>query len=234
MAGASDWDGKIKTAVITGEHPFVVEDLHGFFRSIPEIDFYPQHMEDFVTDSSGSRHWERQTTHGHPWLNYDVIVFYNMHQQIPDPEDKLDARTIEVLERLGETSTGLVFMHHGVLAFMGWQLWSDMVGIQDRSFTADHEHPLSAEVVNPDHPITKDMPSWEMIDETYIIDPPGEDSDILVTTDNPNGVTNLVWTRQHRNSRVMGTQLGHGRIGYNTPQFRQIMARGIQWVAGRL
>jgi type 1 glutamine amidotransferase len=234
MAGASDWNGKIKTAVITGQHPFVVEDLHGFFRSIPEIDFYPQHMEDFVTDIGSSRHFDRQTTHGHPWLNYDVIVFYNMHRTIPDPDDKLGARTIEVLEKLGEMSTGIVMMHHGVLAFKGWQPWSDMVGIQERGFSSDPEHPLSAEVVNPDHPITRDMPSWDMIDETYMMDPAGEGSDILVTTDHPNSLSTLVWTRQHKNSRVMCTPLGHSRKAYNTPQFRQIMVRGIQWVAGRI
>jgi len=240
MAGASDWNGKIKTAVITGEHPFVVEDFHGFFRSIPEIDFYPQHMEDFVTDIGSSRHWERETTFGHPWLNYDVIVFYNMHRSIPDPSDKVGARVIEVIEKLGEMSTGIVMMHHGVLAFVdkdlkkGWQPWNDMVGIQDRTFNSEPEHPLSADVINPDHPITKGMPSWDMIDETYMMDAAGEGSDILVTTDHTKSTSTLLWTRQYRKSRVMCTPLGHSRKAYNTPQFRQIMVRGIQWVAGRI
>ena len=234
MAGSSDWDGKIKIAVITGEHPFVVEDLHGFFRSIPEIDFYPQHMEDFVTDNSGSRLYEGPKIYGHPWLNYDVLVFYNMHRSPPDPEDRVGARTIEVIERLGEASTGIVMMHHGILAFRDWQLWSDIVGIQDRSFSGDVEHPLSAEVVNPDHPIIKGMPSWDMIDETYIMEEVGEDSEILVKTDYPNSMKALVWTRMYKKSRVMCTGLGHSRRAYNTPQFRQIMVRGIQWAAGRL
>lgn len=236
MAGASDWNGKIKTAVITGEHPFVVEDFHGFFRSMPEIDFYPQHMEDFVTDISSSRHYERQTTFGHPWLNYDVIVFYNMHRQNPDPEDRTGARTIEVIEKLGEMSTGLVFMHHGILAFKDWPIWSEMVGIEDRSFTSDPEHTMSAEVVNPDHPITKGIASWDMIEETYKMDSAtGEGgNDILVTTDHPTSLESFVWTRQYKKSRVMCTPMGHSRKGYNTPQFREIMVRGIQWVAGRL
>ena len=32
----------------------------------------------------------------------------------------------------------------------------------------------------------------------------------------------------------MCTPMGLSRKGYNTPQFREIMVRGIQWVAGRI
>ena len=53
------WRGKIKIALITGQHPFVVQDLQGFFRSIDEVDCYPQHMEDFVNDIGSARHINR-------------------------------------------------------------------------------------------------------------------------------------------------------------------------------
>ena len=43
---------KIKTAVITGHHPFDVPAFYGAFRSMPEIDFYPQHMEEFSISTS--------------------------------------------------------------------------------------------------------------------------------------------------------------------------------------
>ena len=79
------WRGKIKIALITGQHPFVVQDLQGFFRSIDEVDCYPQHMEDFVNDIGSARHINRETHWGHPHLDYDVLVFYNMQRRLPTP-----------------------------------------------------------------------------------------------------------------------------------------------------
>ena len=85
----TDWRGKIKIALITGQHPFVVQDLQGFFRSIDEVDCYPQHMEDFVNDIGSARHINRETYWGHPHLDYDVLVFYNMQRRLPGPRGPL-------------------------------------------------------------------------------------------------------------------------------------------------
>ena len=46
---------KIKTAVITGQHAFDVPGFHGLFRSIPEIDFYLQDLENFAADAGNVR-----------------------------------------------------------------------------------------------------------------------------------------------------------------------------------
>lgn len=56
---------KINTAVITGQHAFDVPGFHGLFRSIPEIDFYLQDLENFAVDAGKVRE------------QYDVLVFYN-------------------------------------------------------------------------------------------------------------------------------------------------------------
>ena len=45
-------NGKIKTAVITGEHPYDVVGFQSMLRSLPEIEAYPQNMWDFVFDSA--------------------------------------------------------------------------------------------------------------------------------------------------------------------------------------
>jgi hypothetical protein len=46
---------KITVAVVTGRHPHDVPNFHAVFRSIPDIDFYPQHMEDFVFNGMSPR-----------------------------------------------------------------------------------------------------------------------------------------------------------------------------------
>lgn len=243
----TDWDGKIKIALITGQHPFVVQDLQGFFRSIDEVDCYPQHMEDFVNDIGGARTAVTQPTPGgkdpywgHPHLDYDVLVFYNMQRSLPDPDERFQKREIEVVNLLGETSQGILMLHHAVLAYQGWQPWSEICGIEDRSYggriggRSEREHPITITPANPDHPITENMEPWEMVDETYMINEPGEDCEPLLTTDDPKSMTTLGWTRQHGRSRVMVYTGGHSRIAYNTPEFRKVVIRGIQWLAGRL
>ncbi|MYF93859.1 MAG: hypothetical protein F4184_17925, partial [Gemmatimonadetes bacterium] len=73
----------IKTAVITGQHAFDVPGFHALFRSIPEIDFYLQDLENFAADSGKVRE------------QYDVLVFYNFHRQTPD-----EGRVREAIEQL--------------------------------------------------------------------------------------------------------------------------------------
>ncbi|HEY3342248.1 MAG TPA: hypothetical protein VGK81_09530, partial [Anaerolineae bacterium] len=64
---------KVKTAVITGNHPYDVPAFHDMWRSFPEILFYPQTLDDFVSDAGAVR------------SQYDVLVFYNFHQEVQDP-----------------------------------------------------------------------------------------------------------------------------------------------------
>ena len=155
-----------------------------------------------------------------------------MQRRLPDPEDRFQKREIEVVKLLGETSQGILMLHHAVLAYKGWQPWSDICGIEDRALRSEREHPITITPANPDHPVTKEMGPWEMVDETYMMDEPGEDCEPLLTTDDPHSMTTLGWTRQHGRSRVMVYTGGHSRIAYNTPEFRTVVVRGIQWLAG--
>src|SRR5687768_10522788 len=63
--------GKITTAVVTGEHPFNVPAFHNLFRSLPDVDYYPQHLDDFVAD------W------GNVRTRYDVVLLFNWHLDTP-------------------------------------------------------------------------------------------------------------------------------------------------------
>ena len=73
-----------------------------------------------------------------------------------------------------------------------------------------------------------------MVDETYSMASAGQDSHILLTTDHPESMRVLGWTRQFRKSRVFCFQSGHDNLTYVDPNFRKILLRGIQWCAGRI
>ncbi len=206
----------IMTAVITGNHPFEVVEFTDLFRSLPGIDSYPQYLENWVDDMSHARD------------RYQAIVFYNMHTE--PPNEKVKA----ALEALGEVEQGVVFLHHGLLGFPKWQAWSDIIGIQNRSFRYSNGETVHVQIADPDHPITKGLSPWEMIDETYAMDEAGPGSRVLLTTDHPKSLRTLAWTRQHKRSRVFVLASGHDKKTYANPNFQTVLLRGIQWAAGRI
>ena len=79
----------IKTAVVTGGHAFDVLAFHSLLRSLPEVDFYLQALENLAADT------ERVLD------QYDVLVFYNMHTATPE------GRVRAVLERLRQSDQGI-------------------------------------------------------------------------------------------------------------------------------
>ncbi|MCZ6675898.1 MAG: ThuA domain-containing protein [Candidatus Poribacteria bacterium] len=210
---------KIKTAVITGQHAFDVPGFHALFRSIPDIDFYLQDLENFAADAGKVRN------------QYDALVFYNFHQETPGAHG---GRIRQALEQLGETQQGILVLHHAILAFPQWSLWSDICGIGDRRFGYDPGQTVHTEIVNASHPITQGLTAWEMVDETYTMENAGEGSEILLTTEDPKSMQTLAWTRQYKNARVFCYQSGHDNRVFSDSQFRAVISRGIQWLAGRI
>jgi hypothetical protein len=229
--------GKITTAVVTGEHPFDVPGLHNMFRAMPEVDYYLQHLDQFVSDQA------------HVRTRYDVVLFYNLHLDIPPENERgwWQGGTKEALEELGETEQGIVVLHHAIGAFPGWAFWSELVGIPDqdrmsgfsldRLFATFAFEPVRIEVPDPGHPITRGLSAWDMPGELWgpMMGNPGPECHVLLTTDHRKARLKAVaWTRQVKNARVFVLQPGHDNDHYADQNFRTVLSRGIQWVAGRL
>ena len=206
----------IKTAVVTGHHNFEVPAFHALFRSMPEVDFYMQDLENLIADEE------------HVLDTYDVFLFYNMHTVTP--EGKMRA----MLEQLGERPQGILVLHHALLAFREWPLWSELCGIEDRGFKYDDNQTVDVQVIDQAHPITAGLAPWTMVDETYLMDDAGEDSHILLTVDHPKSMRTIGWTRLFRNARTFCCASGHDHQAFDDPNFRQVVLRGIQWAAGRI
>jgi len=204
------------TAVVTGNHPFEVIEFTNLFRSLPGIDPYPQNLENWVDDMSHVRN------------KYEAVLFYNMHMDLPSEDAKA------ALEAVGEVEQGIIFLHHGLLGFPKWSVWSDIIGIPNRSFSYSNGETVHVEIADPDHPITKGLSSWDMVDETYKMDAARPDCHVLLTTDHPKSLRTLAWTRQHNKARVFILASGHDKHTYANPNFQTILLRGIYWAAGRI
>ena len=125
----------------------------------------------------------------------------------------------------------LDILHHALLAYPQWQVWTDIMGIANRKFGYDHDQKLHVNVVHAEHPITNGLQSWDMIDETYSMADAGEGSKILLTTDHPKSMKTLGWARQYKKSRVFCCESGHDNQTWADPNFREVLRRGILWCA---
>jgi uncharacterized protein len=221
--GQFPYPEKIALAVITGGHPFDVPAFNQLFRSIEGVDTYIQNMEDFVAD------W------GEVRKKYHAVLFYNFHQQTPQGDEPWPLGPMKnVLDELGETEQGIFVLHHAIEAFMGWQYWGDLCGLPKRSHGFSPNETVRIDIAKPDHPITRGLASWEMVDELYPTEDAGPDCDVLLTTDHPKSMKTIAWTRKHRNARVFCFQSGHDGVTWAAPNFREVVARGIRWCAGRI
>lgn len=205
---------KMKIAVLTGEHGFEENKFDEVFESMDGIEFVREELSKFVEDPDSNQ--------------YDSVVFYNFHQQNPD------AKTAEAILSLADRGQGLVILHHAILAFPNWEEFSDICGIDESDFDFYNDVKVHVHVSDNSHPITSGIADWKMVDETYTMEDPREDSHVLLTVDNPKSMKVIGWTRTYRNSPVFCLQSGHDNKTYSVPQFREVLTRGIRWVAGRL
>lgn len=201
----------MKIAVVTGDHPFQEAEFDAVFNGMDGIEFVREDLSVFVNDPDRGK--------------YEAVVFYNFHQQNPDPE------TAEAILELTDNGQGVVILHHAILAFPKWEQFANICGIHDRGFGFFIGEEIDIHVFDSEHPITADLDDWKMIDETYRMKSPGEGSRVLLTTDHSKSMKAIAWIHEYKNSRVFCFQSGHDNDTYSVPQFREVLKRGILWAA---
>ena len=202
----------MKIAVVTGEHGFREKDFDAVFQSMESIVFVREDLDVFVDNPDQKE--------------YETVVFYNFHR--PSPTEAQAKAILDLTER----GQGMVILHHAILAFPEWDVYSDMCGIDSRAdFGYFPKQTLQVQVTDSTHPITEGLADWEMGDETYTMKSAGNDSIILLTVDHPNSMDVLGWAREYGNSRIFCLQSGHDNVTYSNPNFREVLRRGIEWCA---
>ncbi|MCY2994961.1 MAG: ThuA domain-containing protein [Planctomycetota bacterium] len=206
----------VKVVVLTGGHGYDEPNFQKLFQSLAGIQATLRTMDQFVASPPDVRD------------GYDVVLFY--HMLMPTPQGK----ALEALEHLGSTEQGILVLHHALLAYPQWQVWTDIMGIADRKFGYFHDQKLHVNVVNAQHPITQGIKSWDMVDESYTMADAGAGSEILLNTDHSKSMKTLGWTRQYKKSRVFCCESGHDNQTWVDSNFREVLRRGLLWCAKRI
>lgn len=165
---------------------------------------------------------------------FDVLVLYDMVQEVPDVQRKS-------LREFLESGKGLVVLHHAIANFNSWSWWTDEVvggkyllkpeGNMPAS-TYKHDEELFVEPVLQ-HPITKGIPPMHIWDETYKgmwISPKVK---VLLRTNNPTSDGPVAWISPYDKSRVVYIELGHDHMAHQHPVYRTLVKQAIFWAAGR-
>jgi type 1 glutamine amidotransferase len=217
-------DRDLLVAVVTGHHPYDVIGFTRAFRSIEGAECFIMNMEDWNLAPKAVRQ------------GYDVVVFYNMHMKLPPAESPpgLESGIRGMIDDLGETAQGIIVLHHAILAYPDSEAWTEMVGIKDPGFGYYLDQTVTYDIADPSHPITAGMSSWTMPDETYTMTNAGEGCHVILITEHEPSMRTIAWTRHYRNSRVLCFQCGHDNGAYSNASFREVLARGVRWCAGRL
>jgi uncharacterized protein len=163
---------------------------------------------------------------------YDVILFYDMWQAISGEEKK-------ALLRLTEMGTGLVFLHHSLVSYQSWPLFTQIRG--GKYYERGHDYPpekLSAykhdivmrvKVIDPSHPVTQNLDDFEIHDEGYSNIEVLQGVTPLLSTDHPDCSDIIGWTNFFNNSKVVYILLGHDNNAWSNENFKKLVYNAINW-----
>lgn len=177
---------------------------------------------------------------------YDVLLLnYNDMKHSAGPW--WDDRARQAMLDFVRNGKGLVSYHASNNAFWGWDEFDKLVGGTWRD-TAGHapKHTYTVKIVDPNNPITKDMPAsfTETSDELYHGLSLQPNIYILATAyDDPHNCGRngkgcgtgkdepLIWTLKYGAGRVFQTALGHDVEAMRSPGFAATLVRGTEWAA---
>lgn len=211
---------RLQVAVLVENHPYDVVSFQKMLDSLEGCDCFVQPIDLFVQDEKNRD-------------RYNVVLWYNMNWDEP-ARDSVLRRYME--QDIGKNGQGIVLLHHALLTFQGWPLYTKVCGLSDRGgdhFQFHQNETVRQHILPVRHPITDGVEDFTIVDETYSIGEPDQPGNtVLITTDNPSGVHNIAWVRQYRSSRVFCYASGHDNAAYADPSFRHILLQGLRWAAG--
>jgi type 1 glutamine amidotransferase len=219
--------GKIKVGVVVGGHGGGKE-FFALFDGHDDISYKPVHLANESEIFEDITHWP-----------YDVIVLYNLSWKISE-------RRRENFKQLMDRGLGVVTLHHAFSSYQDWPEFSKIVG--GRSFLSPTRidgktlrtgekggNRYTIRVADKEHPVTKGVADFELVDETYFNYYVEPDSVPLLTTQAQGSDKVVGWAHTYRKGRSVYLQAGHGPTIFQpktdaNQQYRRLLGQAIRWV----
>ncbi len=172
-----------------------------------------------------------------PNNKYDVIVFYNMNQQLDEKEVK------NFLDYLKDGKK-MIFLHNAVSAFPKWEEFPRVLGakyfLEDNTVWEGRIYPrsgykhdvrVSIKVADKSHPVTEGVEDFEEVDEVYRDYWISSGVKPLLVTDHPDSEKLLAWVNKYLNGEVLFIQPGHGPQIFSNPNYRKLIHNAVVWAS---
>jgi uncharacterized protein len=207
--------------LVTGGHSF---DTTGFFNLFSS---YEMISVDTVSQPGANKMLEEMNRG-----TYDVIVFYDMWQDISENQKS-------AFNKLLEYGTGIVFLHHSLVSYQQWDEYKNILGGKywQEGFTSDSlklsdyadDLDLYIKVINRKHFVTKDMQDFQINDEGYSNVEIIPSVIPLLQTTHPSCSKYVAWANEYKQSRIVYIMLGHDNKAYENESFRKLVGNAITW-----
>ncbi|HET8735041.1 MAG TPA: PVC-type heme-binding CxxCH protein [Pricia sp.] len=150
---------------------------------------------------------------------YDGVILYaNYEGRHPEQEEAL----------MDYVSAGHAFIpiHCASFCFKDSEAYIDMVGGR---FSSHGTGTFTADIVDRQHSITKDLQEFSVWDETYVHDKIAEDITVLMERTEGDHREPWTWTKQYGKGKVFYTAYGHDERVWTHPGFQELIKQGILW-----
>jgi type 1 glutamine amidotransferase len=211
--------------IVTGGHDFDQPNFYKMFDEMPDVRY-------------GKAEVPKDMNLLAPGLEkkYNLLLMYDMNN--------FPAVTNEQRERFAaliESGMPVIVMHHSLCGHDNWQLYRKMIGgqylhkaidIDGKSYPASsykHDLNLTIQVADKEHPITKGIENFTIIDEGYKGMYIREGIHVLLKTDHPDATAEAAWTTRYGEGIIFAIALGHDKKSYENSNLRRILHQGIRW-----
>ncbi len=212
---------KQKILIFTGGHKFEREAFFNIFENMDGIEFKE------VSHPDANQLYDSDLI-----KDFDVLLFYDMVQEIDDSQKA-------AFKALLQAGKGVVFLHHSLLSYQGWEEYEKIIGGRyiisktDESYGSNYRHDVKipVKIVSKNHPITKEMNDFVIHDEVYGNFRVSPKVSQLLTTTHPESGKTIGWTNEYGKSRIVYIQLGHDHFAYDDSNYRLLIKQSISWVS---
>ena len=209
--------------IITGGHDFEQKEFFELFDSYDDVKYK------WVIQPHGNELIEAMKI-----TNYDVVVFYDMYQEITESQKEAYLNTLN-------NGKGMVFLHHSLVSYQDWPEFRKIIGGKYllKEFndlpksTYKHDVDIDVKIVNKNHPITKEIRSFQIRDEVYGNYLVSDDVTPLLKTNHPESSEIIGWCHTYGKSRIAYLQSGHDHNAYDNQVFRSLVKNAISWVSAK-
>ena len=209
----------IKIMLVTGGHWFETVQFFQIFDEMQEIKY-----DHFLQPDANKAIAQGVAD------KYDIVVFYDMWGEISEKGKKgyVDL-TIK--------GKPLLFLHHSICSYQDWPEFEKILGgkyIQEapsvpRDMVSTWKEGvwMNIEIVDPSHPVTRNITNFKIFDEAYNNLRVSKNITPLIRTNAAESSPVIGWEKMYNNSKIIYIELGHDRIAYENYNYRKLIQQSI-------